>query len=79
MRLYIMHKFFLLILFTLLSCINCSAKDSFREVVDYLYFKTKRGSLSADIQKLFIENLHNKLTQEITNSVLKREPSDQFF
>ena len=79
MRLYIMHKFFLLILFTLLSCINCSTKDSFREEVDYLYFKTKREPLPVDIQKLFIENLYNKLTLEITNSVSKREPSDQFF
>lgn len=112
MRLYIMHKFFLLILFTLLSCISCSTKDSFREEMDYprgrtssksvfwdkgsikdhlyysdyrpgglkyLYFKTKREPLPVDIQKVFIENLHNKVSLEITNSVSKREPRDQFF
>ena len=112
MRLYIMHKFFLPILFSLLSCISCSTKDSSRVEMDYprgrtssksvfwdrgsikdhlyyseyrpeglkyLYFKTKRGSLSADIQKLFIENLNNKVTLEITNGDLKREPRNQFF
>lgn len=45
----------------------------------YLYFRIKRGPLPADIQKLFIENLHNQVTLEMTNGYPENEPSDLFF
>lgn len=45
----------------------------------YLYFKIKREPLPVDIQKLFIENLHNKLIMWLADGDSERFPNDQFF
>jgi hypothetical protein len=112
MRLYVVHKFFLPILFILLTCIGCSTNDSSRTEMDYprgrtssksvfwdkgsikehlyyadyrpkglkhLYFKTKREPLPKETQKLFIENLRNQVTIEITNGNTERDLRDRFF